>query len=118
MQDARPRGDAPCVALGDYRMCPKFGGMVTGQSGAILADSRGVPDSEKTNPIELVSAGIFVLGCMGLCAMLIWLGADGFAPGFALYALGWIVAMEVEDRYRHRWKRRRLLKARPVGSGK
>lgn len=32
--------------------------------------------------------------------MLIWLGPDGFAPGHVLFGLGWIVAMEVEDRFR------------------
>jgi hypothetical protein len=41
------------------------------------------------------------------------LGPDGFAPGYALYGLGWIIAMEVEDRFRFR-SARRLPTARAV----
>lgn len=71
-----------------------------------------VSHQERTPPNELASAAIFVLGCAGLCGMLIWLGPDGFAPGYALFGLGWVVAMEVEDR---RGRPRALsIRARPA----
>ena len=40
---------------------------------------------------------VFTLGCLTPAVMMIWLGLDGFAPGFVLYAIGWALAMALQD---------------------
>jgi hypothetical protein len=57
-----------------------------------------LPTPQPERAIEAVSASIFALGCLGLCAMLVWLGPEGIVPGHVLFGVGFIVAMEVSDR--------------------
>jgi hypothetical protein len=47
---------------------------------------------------QLVSATIFSMGCLGMCGMLILWGPEGFAPGYAIFGLCFIAAMEAEHR--------------------
>jgi hypothetical protein len=44
---------------------------------------------------ERLAAGIFALGCLGMCG---GAGSLGLALGFAAYGVGWVIAMEIEDR--------------------
>lgn len=55
-------------------------------------------DRHRTISTELASAGVFGMGCLGLCALVIELGPDGVALGFASYVAGLIIATELADR--------------------
>lgn len=51
--------------------------------------------------MEAVPAAVLVFAALGLCAATLEWGAAGVPLGLGILALGWILAMELDDR--HRW---------------